>query len=95
MEALDDELAMDPMEMPLELLDPDLVEVPRPTAAPKPKPVTSRRLQTCAGCGNRFPWLSVEQLCFNCLKRKLAQRKREDETYPGFTGEVEEEEETS
>jgi len=90
-----EELSREPLELPLELLDPELVEVPRPTPKPKPKPVTSKRQQACQACGNTFPWLSVEQLCFTCLKRRLAQRKREDETYPGFTGEVEEEEDVS
>ena len=92
-----DEMALDPLELPLELLDPELVEVPRP-AAPKHKQKVStanRRQQACANCGNKFTWLSVEQLCFNCLKRKLAQRKREDESYSGFTPEAEEEEDVS
>jgi hypothetical protein len=96
-EELEDEIAMEPIELPLELLDPELVEVPRPSSPPKPKPkpVSNRRQQVCANCRNTFAWLSVEQLCFNCLKKKLSQRKREDETYPGFTGEAEEEEESS
>jgi hypothetical protein len=96
-EELDEELTLEPLELPLELLDPELVEVPRPAATPKPKPkpVTGKRQQVCANCRNTFAWLSVDQLCFNCLKKKLAQKKREDETYPGFTGEAEEEEETS
>lgn len=94
---LDEELTIEPMELPLELLDPELVEIPRPVSPPKPKPrpVAGKRQQKCANCGTVFRWLSIEQLCFNCLKKKLAQRKREDETYPGFTGEPEEEEEAS
>ncbi len=96
-DALGEEIELDPLEIPLELLDPELVEVPRPTSPkPKPKPVkTERRPQVCAGCGNPYTWLSVEQLCFSCLKKKLAQRKREDESYGGFSGEVEEEEDNS
>ena len=96
-EELDEELAMEPMELPLELLDPELIEVPRPASVPKPKPkpVASKRQQVCASCGNTYTWLSVEQFCFSCLKKKLAQRKREDESYPGFTGEAEEEEDAS
>lgn len=94
---LDEELTIEPLELPLELLDPELVDVPRPVSPPKPKPkpVAGKRQQKCANCGTMYAWLSVEQLCFVCLKKKLAQRKREDETYPGFTGEPEEEEEAS
>jgi hypothetical protein len=94
---IDEELSMDPMELPLELLDPELVEVPRPASAPKPKPkpVAGKRQLTCANCGNQYTWLSVDQLCFNCLKKKLSQKKRDDESYPGFTGEAEEEDDAS
>jgi len=97
-EEIQDEMALDPLELPLELLDPELVEVPRPSATPKPKQkvaTANRRQQACANCGNTFNWLSVEQLCFNCLKKKLSQRKREDESYSGFTPEAEEEEDFS
>lgn len=97
-EEIQDEMALDPLELPLELLDPELVEVPRPAAPPKAKQkvaTANRRQQPCANCGNMYTWLSVDQLCFNCLKKKLAQRKREDETYSGFTPEAEEEEDFS
>ena len=93
-----DEMALDPLELPLELLDPELVEIPHPSSPPKPKQkiaTANRRQQACSHCGNMFTWLSVEQLCFNCLKKKLAQRKREDESYSGFTPEAEEEEDFS
>jgi hypothetical protein len=88
-----DDIELDPLEIPLELLDPELVDVPRPSLPPKPKPKpkTERRMQVCASCAGQFNWLSVEQLCFNCLKKKLAQRKREDESYGGFAPEAEEE----
>jgi hypothetical protein len=88
-----EDIVLDPDGLPLPLLDPELVEVPRPVT-PKPKPKitrSDRRPQVCAGCGGTFTWLSVENLCFSCLKRKLAQRKREDESYTGFTPEPEEE----
>ena len=97
-EEIQDEMALDPLELPLELLDPELVEVPRPAAPPKAKQkvaTANRRQQPCANCGNMYTWLSVDQLCFNCLKKKLAQRKREDESYSGFTPEAEEEEDFS
>ena len=97
-EELPDEMALDPLELPLELLDPELVEVPRPAAPPKPKQKVStvnRRQQACANCGNTYSWLSVEQLCFSCLKKKLAQRKREDESFTGYASEPEEEEDAS
>jgi hypothetical protein len=89
------DIELDPAGLPLELLDPELVDVPRPTT-PKPKPKitkSERRPQVCAGCGGTFTWLSVDNLCFSCLKRKLAQRKRDDESYTGFTPEPEEEDE--
>ncbi|HEY3295271.1 MAG TPA: hypothetical protein VGL38_07520 [bacterium] len=83
---------LDPLDLPLALLDPELVEVPRPAGPvrPKPKPRVERNPKQCAGCGNMFTWLSVDQLCFNCLKKKLAAKKREDEAYGGFTPEAEE-----
>ena len=90
------DIELDPMEIPLELLDPELVDVPRPTPPPKPKPKlpkAERRAQTCAGCGQSFPWLSVEGLCFNCLKKKLAQRKRDDDGFTSYASEPEEDDE--
>jgi hypothetical protein len=93
-----DAIELDPLEIPLELLDPELVEVPRPTIPnkPKPRPVKSeRKPQKCAQCGGMFPWLSVDGLCFNCLKKKLAARKREDESYSsGFGGSSESEDDS-
>jgi hypothetical protein len=104
LEALDDDLPLDdedelnpdaididPLDVPLELLDPELVEVPRPALPPKPKPKpprSERRQQKCDGCGQLYGWLSVEKLCFNCLKKKLSQRKSPDENYSsgGFSG---------
>jgi len=82
---------LDPLDLPLALLDPELVEVPRPVGPmrPKPKPRVERNPKQCAGCGGMFTWLSVDQLCFNCLKKKLAAKKREDEAYGGFTPEAE------
>jgi len=82
---------LDPLDLPLALLDPDLVEVPRPAGPirPKPKPRAERQPKQCASCGQMFNWLSVDQLCFNCLKKKLAAKKREDESYGGFTPEAE------
>jgi hypothetical protein len=91
-----DDIELDPIGIPLTLLDPELVDVPRPTP-PKPKPKvtkTERRTHTCAGCGGTFIWLSVDGLCFSCLKRKLSQRKREDEGFSGFTPEAEEDDES-
>lgn len=91
-----DDIELDPLAIPLTLLDPELVDVPRP-AQPKPKPKilkTERRAQACAGCGATFIWLSVDGLCFSCLKRRLSQRKREDETFTGFTPEAEEDDES-
>jgi len=78
---------LDPLDIPLVLLDPELVEVPRPVGPtrPKPKPRVERHPKQCASCGQMFTWLSVDQLCFNCLKRKLAAKKREDEAYGGYT----------
>jgi len=90
------DIELDPMGIPLTLLDPELVDVPRPTP-PKPKPKISRtggRAQACAGCGGTFVWLSVNGLCFSCLKRRLSQRKREDEGFSGFTPEAEEDDES-
>jgi hypothetical protein len=82
---------LDPLDLPLALLDPDLVEVPRPVGPtrPKPKPRVERQPKPCASCGQMFTWLSVDQLCFNCLKKKLAAKKREDESYGGYTPEAE------
>jgi len=91
-----DDIELDPIGIPLTLLDPELVEVPRPTP-PKPKPKISRaerRAHTCAGCGGTFIWLSVDGLCFSCLKRRLSQRKREDEGFTAFTPEAEEDDES-
>ncbi|MBI5060255.1 hypothetical protein HZB60_10810 [candidate division KSB1 bacterium] len=86
-----DAIDIDPLDVPLELLDPELVEVPRAALPPRPKPKAprgERRLLKCEGCGQMFGWLSVEKYCFNCLKRKLAQRKSPDENYTpgGFSG---------
>ena len=89
-----EDIELDPLEIPLELLDPDLVDVPRPQTPPRPKPKparSERRMQQCAACGGMFQWVSVERLCFSCLKRKLSQRKREDESYSGYPSEPEEE----
>jgi hypothetical protein len=91
-----DDIELDPIGIPLTLLDPELVDVPRPTP-PKPKPKISRaerRAHTCAGCGGTFIWLSVDGLCFSCLKRKLSQRKREDEGFTAFTPEAEDDDES-
>jgi hypothetical protein len=91
-----DDIELDPIGIPLTLLDPELVDVPRPTP-PKPKPKitrTERRPHTCAGCGGTFIWLSVDGLCFSCLKRKLSQRKREDEGFTTFTPEAEDDDES-
>lgn len=91
-----DNIELDPIGIPLTLLDPELVEVPRPTP-PKPKPKISRaerRAHTCTGCGGTFIWLSVDGLCFSCLKRRLSQRKREDEGFTAFTPEAEEDDES-
>jgi hypothetical protein len=90
-----DDIELDPIGIPLTLLDPELVDVPRPTL-PKPKSKitrTERRPQACAGCGQTFVWLSVDGYCFSCLKRKLSQRKREDESFSGFTPEAEDDDE--
>lgn len=83
---------LDPLDLPLALLDPDLLEVPRPVGPPrpKPKPRVERQPKQCASCKGMFAWLSVDRICFNCLKKKLAAKKREDEAYGGFTPEPEE-----
>jgi hypothetical protein len=91
-----DEIELDPIGIPITLLDPELVDVPRP-APPKSKPKivrTERRPQVCAGCGGTFIWLSVDGLCFSCLKRKLSQRKRDDDSFSGFTPEAEDDDES-
>jgi hypothetical protein len=97
--AIPEDLELDPLEIPLELLDPELVDVPRPSVPPKPKPKlprSERRPQNCAGCGGQYTWLSVDGLCFSCLKKKLAARKRDDEVYGGgFAAEAAEEEDDS
>jgi hypothetical protein len=86
------------LDYPPALLDADLAELPRPPAAPRPRSKlqrVERRPQQCAGCGGTFAWVSVEQLCFSCLKRKLSQRKREDETYTGYQSDVEDDEDNT
>ncbi|MDD5089150.1 MAG: hypothetical protein PHI18_10195, partial [bacterium] len=85
-ELVADDLELGHLEIPIELLDPDLVEIPKPALPkPKPKPVTSeRRERACASCGGMFFWLSVEGFCFSCLKKRLAQRRRDDETAPTY-----------
>ncbi|MCC6476837.1 hypothetical protein IT157_07240 [bacterium] len=68
------------------LLDPDLIEAPITSSAPTPPVHTKRltpRIQNCADCGGQFGWLSIEKLCFNCLKKKVSQRKK-DEDYSGY-----------
>ncbi len=79
-----DAIELDPLDVPIDLLDPDLIETPpaRPAAPPKPKPNRNdRRQQKCDSCGGMYGWLSVERLCFNCLKKKIAAKKREEEGY--------------
>lgn len=96
-ELIGGELELDHLEIPIELLDPNLVDVPKPATPPKPKPkplASERRERACAACGQMFFWLSVEGLCFSCLKRRLAQRRREDETVPTYEAPPEEEEES-
>jgi hypothetical protein len=79
---------LDPLELPLELLDPELIDITRPSAPHSPsKPKAhkgERRLQKCALCGGMFGWLSVDQHCFSCLKRAIAKRKRDDESYSDY-----------
>jgi len=95
-EIVADDLELGSLDIPIELLDPDLVDIPKP-APPKPKPkppASERRERTCASCGGMFFWLSVEGLCFSCLKRRLAQRRRDDETAPTYEAPSEEEDES-
>jgi hypothetical protein len=86
---LDDDLDPDLVDLdPLDtlvVLDPELEDEPslKPKAPPVSKPKVGKlapRMQTCDHCGKSFPWLSADRLCFNCLKKKIAQ-KRSDETY--------------
>jgi len=90
---LDDDLDPDLVDLdPLDalvVLDPELEDDPslKPKAPPAIKPKVGKlapRLQTCNHCGKSFPWLSADKLCFNCLKKKIAQ-KRSDETYGGLS----------
>lgn len=79
---------LDPLGIPIELLAPELREAAKSAALAKPKPKqpkAERRLSQCTYCGGTFNWLSVEKLCFACVKKKLAQRKRDDESYSGFS----------
>lgn len=67
------------------ILDPDLIGPPAPAPLPpRPKRLPPRQ-QTCVDCGQQFGWLSIERVCFNCLKRRVAARKR-DEDYSGYGG---------
>jgi hypothetical protein len=78
---------LDPLEDPV-VLDPELEEetLPKPkpaatTAPPKPKSgKLAPRSKTCKECGREVTWTSTDELCFNCLKRNIAQ-KRNDETF--------------
>ncbi len=82
-EILDD---LDPFTSTL-ILDPELSGPPPAPVAPLP-PRPKRlapRLQTCVDCGQQFGWLSMEKVCFACLKRRVAQRKK-DEDYSGYGG---------
>jgi hypothetical protein len=84
-----DDLALVDLEIPIDFLDPDLIDIAAPIkpAAPKPPkpkpPKADRRQVPCSGCGQTVGWLSVEGLCFNCLKKKIAAKRRDDETYSG------------
>lgn len=87
-EVLDD---LDPFASTI-ILDPDLpgpppVPLAATTAAPLP-PRPKRlapRMQVCVDCGQQYGWLSIEKVCFNCLKKRVAQRKK-DEDYSGYGG---------
>ena len=93
-----EDLPIEGLDIPLELWDPELLDVNRPPPAPKPpkpKPAKAdKRQQQCQNCGATFTWLSVDGLCFTCLKRRVAQRRREDESYSGFTAEAEDDDES-
>jgi hypothetical protein len=93
-----EDLPIEALDIPLELWDPELLDVTRPPPAPKPPkpkpPKADKRQQQCQNCGATFTWLSVDGLCFNCLKRKVAQKRREDETFSGFTHEAEDDDES-
>jgi hypothetical protein len=94
------DLPIEDLDIPLELWDPELLDVTRPAPAPAPKPPkpkppkADKRQQRCQNCGATFTWLSVDGLCFNCLKKKVAQKRREDETFSGFTHEAEDDDES-
>lgn len=95
-ELVADDLELVHLDIPIDLLDSDLVDIPKP-APPKPKPkppASERRERACASCGGMYFWLSVEGLCFSCLKKRLAQRRRDDETAPTYEAPSEEEEES-
>jgi hypothetical protein len=81
-EDLDPELVdLDPLDAPV-VLDPELDDealLRQRQAAPKPKKLAPRT-QVCRNCGKDVTWTSTDRLCFNCLKRNIAQ-KRNDETY--------------
>ncbi|MBU0507829.1 hypothetical protein KKH27_03185 [bacterium] len=92
-EIVSGEIELDPMGIPIELLDPDLAEVPKPKL--KPKPVKVERCERpCAGCGGKYTWLSVDGYCFSCLKRRLAQRKRDDESVTTYEPEADDDSES-
>ncbi len=82
-EILDD---LDPFASTL-ILDPELAgPPPAPPAQLPPRPKRlAPRMQVCADCGQQFGWLSIEKVCFNCLKKRVAQRKK-DEDYSGYGG---------
>ncbi|MBK6766622.1 MAG: hypothetical protein IPG71_10000 [bacterium] len=84
-EVLDD---LDPFSSTI-ILDPDLPgPPPAPSAAvplpPRPKRLAPR-MQVCVDCRQPYGWLSIEKVCFNCLKKRVAQRKK-DEDYSGYGG---------
>ncbi|MBL0061476.1 MAG: hypothetical protein IPP40_08345 [bacterium] len=82
-EILDD---LDPFSSAL-ILDPELAgPPPAPVSQLPPRPKRlAPRMQTCADCRQQYGWLSIEKVCFNCLKKRVAQRKK-DEDYSGYGG---------
>ena len=86
---LDPELVdLDPLDE-IVVLDPEIVDesVSKPKTPAQPKTKGGKlapRLLTCIHCGESFPWLSTDGYCFNCLKKKIAQ-KRNDETFGGLS----------
>ena len=80
-EVTPDLVDLDPLDAPV-VLDPESdndTAAKSKTAAAKPKSgKLAPRTHTCVSCEKQVTWTSTDRLCFNCVKKDIAQRRNDD-----------------